>query len=243
MVLCECHIMYPNPTHLPIPSYLPSTLTSTPVTKKKKPLLGAVVSVCPTVYPFIHTFACKCLWVWYKAPMASVTLLIQNLTGTPLRYGYPVVALFHRALVVLDLWNRPLHGLIGGVDDGVRQQKALNLRCIRDGQLSCFQVLWAGSSPPKPGPALPRCPGELQGLLSSRVLQLVRDMANFATHNPVYHRGRGRESLSHQRHCPADTTLGSSSPLSPTSRDSSTLRQGEGPVLLLSLSQRQLPLA
>ena len=30
LILCRVHIMYPNPTHLPFPSYLPSTLETSP---------------------------------------------------------------------------------------------------------------------------------------------------------------------------------------------------------------------
>jgi hypothetical protein len=36
MIHCEYYIMHPSPTHLPVPSYLPSTFATTHKTKQNK---------------------------------------------------------------------------------------------------------------------------------------------------------------------------------------------------------------
>ena len=79
------------------------------------------------VYPFVHTSLLANvryneLLVWFKVSSFWI------LTGTHL--SYPVVALGHGDLVVLDLWDWSLHTLqqfINGVDVGMGQFKALDL--------------------------------------------------------------------------------------------------------------------
>jgi hypothetical protein len=71
LFLCEFHIMYPNPTH---PPSCPAPTLAIPPSKRKKILLWKLqhVTVCPTVYPFVHTsllanFYCSESLVWLKA--------------------------------------------------------------------------------------------------------------------------------------------------------------------------------
>lgn len=59
--------MYPNPTHLLVPWYLPSVFATSPPTGKKN--MEAVV--CHTVYPFVHPFLpanvhCIESLVWFR---------------------------------------------------------------------------------------------------------------------------------------------------------------------------------
>lgn len=53
----EFYSIHPNPTHLFLPSYLSSMLTTFLLTEGKTNLLVEAV-VCPTVHPLVH-ISCK----------------------------------------------------------------------------------------------------------------------------------------------------------------------------------------
>lgn len=67
-ILCECHILHPNPTHLPAPlkhtlhpcSLLPTEKNSLIVEAVVCHSMSHSVSFCP------HFFACKWSLAWYK---------------------------------------------------------------------------------------------------------------------------------------------------------------------------------
>jgi hypothetical protein len=90
---CEFYIMCPNPAHLPLPSYLPSTLATVPKTEEKENLLVKAV-VCHSVshrIPFSsYFFVCKCSLQWLIGLVKGLQLLLLyqywKLSGTPLRY-------------------------------------------------------------------------------------------------------------------------------------------------------------
>jgi len=56
LIICGFRIMHPNPTHLPLPLYLPSALGTFPLRE----------AIRPTAYPFVHTslraFIAVSLW-------------------------------------------------------------------------------------------------------------------------------------------------------------------------------------
>lgn len=93
LVLCEFHSMHPNPTHLPLYSYLLSTFASSPKAEKKHLTVEAVMyhSVSHRSHPFIHTLLanvhCNDCLVWYGYsgfcdsvnPGASLGLLLDIL--------------------------------------------------------------------------------------------------------------------------------------------------------------------
>jgi hypothetical protein len=84
--------MYPNPTHLPISSYLSSTLVSSPPKRNKKktktknkisPGTTVCVTVCYTVYSLVYTsllanIHCSESLVWFKASSFYYTLNIRS---------------------------------------------------------------------------------------------------------------------------------------------------------------------
>jgi hypothetical protein len=110
LVLCEFHIMYPNPTHFSLISYATSTPCSHPTcppSREKSFIMESVVCQCPTVHPFVHTSLLPnvyCDEVLAHCNWALQLLLTEqywNLNGTALIY--PVVVLCYRYPAVLDL--------------------------------------------------------------------------------------------------------------------------------------------
>jgi hypothetical protein len=84
LILCELSIIYPNTTHLPIPSYLPSTLYP-PTSKRKENLphgshivlyfVSHSIPFCPNNL----TYKCSLQWVWSGLrSLTSATLAILN---------------------------------------------------------------------------------------------------------------------------------------------------------------------
>jgi hypothetical protein len=145
LVLCEFHIMNPNPTHLPILPFLctlcPCKLPPPQKKENRKKFLkelkrnkhrgSSSVSQCVPRYTLLSThlylqiFVTMNLWsgFWLLPPYQY-----QILTGTPLRC--PVFALGHRDPTALSLQDQPLHELqefIDGVLVEVGQLKALDL--------------------------------------------------------------------------------------------------------------------
>jgi hypothetical protein len=63
LILCELHIMYPNPTHLLTPPYLPFALETKENNSNNKQIsprkLGRV-TLCPQLTLLPHIFTCKC---------------------------------------------------------------------------------------------------------------------------------------------------------------------------------------
>jgi hypothetical protein len=87
LVLCECHIMHPDHTHLPLSSYLYSTLATSPYQQRGEISLWKLqcVLVCLTVHSFLQTSLltnvhCNKLLVWYEASDFCYTIN----TGTSL---------------------------------------------------------------------------------------------------------------------------------------------------------------
>jgi hypothetical protein len=100
LILYEFHIMYPNPTHFSLPSFLPSILATSPTRDKEKQYM------CTTVYPSIYTSLlanvhCNESLVKFKASDFCYFIITRSLIGTPLRC--PVVAPCIGDPVVLDL--------------------------------------------------------------------------------------------------------------------------------------------
>ena len=111
-VLCEFHIMHPNPTPFPIPLYPPSTL-ATYVPIEKYHCGSCSVSQCiPQYTPFCsYIFTCKCSLQWATGLIWGFWFLLHYqywiLTRTTLEGT--VVALCHGGLVALDLQDWPFH--------------------------------------------------------------------------------------------------------------------------------------
>ena len=95
LIFCKFHIMHPSPTHLPIPSYLPSTFVEV--------IISDNVYHSIPFYPYF--FTCKCSLQWVTGLVWGLWLLLHYqyliLIGTPL--GYPVVVLCHGDSAALDL--------------------------------------------------------------------------------------------------------------------------------------------
>jgi hypothetical protein len=137
------------------------------------------IAFCP------HFFACKCSLQWLGLIWGLWLLLLHqywNFIGTPLRY--PVVALCRGDPAALDLQHWPflvLQQFISGVNVRVDQFKDLGLRSTWAGQLTDFPAIYIlGAGSPailKLEPALPCCPGEVQGLFTW-VLQQVKGRAS-----------------------------------------------------------------
>ena len=111
LILCKFHIMYPNPTHLPIPPYMPSALQPMPQTKHLHLQMSVAMSPWSVSRPrgICHTFN----------SVSSLGLLLDiMLLPCAMR------------LCSLDLHDLPLlefQQFIDGVDVGVGQLKALDL--------------------------------------------------------------------------------------------------------------------
>lgn len=131
LVVCEFHITHPNPTHLPVPLYLPSALATSQQNKQTKIVVEA--AICHSVShsePFVHTDLLanahfKELLVWFK-----VGFYYNINTGSP--PGLLLDILLPWVKEVLPLWvcrTGPfmLQQLTDRVDVGVGPLKALDL--------------------------------------------------------------------------------------------------------------------
>ena len=99
LILCEFHIMHPNPTHLSVPLDLLSALeTSSPPNKSKSNKIktkqniksshhgSCSVSVCPSVYTFVFilqnkiyfVFICKSSLQWVIRLVPDLCLLLYH---------------------------------------------------------------------------------------------------------------------------------------------------------------------
>ena len=116
LIISEFHIIYPNPTHLPIPPYLPSALQTSPqkktknkntkLIKEQKTHLAAEAAVCRCVshsVPFCPALLDKCSHreslVWFQASGFCYT------TNTGSSQGLlSDTLLFPCVLEILQLW-------------------------------------------------------------------------------------------------------------------------------------------
>ena len=70
LILCEFHIMHPNPTHLSVPSHPLSALATSPYEKQEQTYKQENPSHHGSFCP--HSCTCKCSWqcellIWFKA--------------------------------------------------------------------------------------------------------------------------------------------------------------------------------
>jgi hypothetical protein len=121
--------MYSNPTHLPIPSYLPSNLATFSPKEKKSCCVSCTVR--PTVHPFVHTALLTHVHAMSLVLFEALGFCYTINAGSSL--GLLLLPCVMEGLchpVTLDLQDWPLHTLqqfIDGVDVGVGQLKALDL--------------------------------------------------------------------------------------------------------------------
>lgn len=126
--------MHLNSSHLPVPSYLPCTLATSPhkrkTNKTKSLALKAVVCLhvshsTPCVHiPLLANVQCNESLIWFKASGFCYTINTEFLSGLL------SVTLCHGDPVALDLQDQPLYTLqwmIDGVAVGVGRLKALDL--------------------------------------------------------------------------------------------------------------------
>jgi len=133
LILCEFHIMYPNPTHLPCPLLSALHPCNLPLKENKNKTIWPRKLQCVPQYAlspkqlYLQMFTTKSHWSGTK-PLASATPSILDSQGTPRRY--PVVALCYGDPAALDLQDQPLRvlqQLTDEVDVRVDPLRALNL--------------------------------------------------------------------------------------------------------------------
>ena len=103
-MVCDSHLMHTHPTHLPVPSYPPSTIATSPIKEKKKDLLEGLpwklqgITACHSAPSCPDCFTCKC-------SLQRVTGLLQGL-WFPLQYHQDssVTLWLPYVMEILHLW-------------------------------------------------------------------------------------------------------------------------------------------
>jgi hypothetical protein len=139
LICCGFHIMYPNPIHLPIPSYLPSALTTSPRkendsnnNQKENKNLTVETAVCHSVShstPFLSPWKPRCVTVCHIAHLFchrgnhGVSQCITQYTLSPRQ-------LFLQMFIAMNHWSgsRPLVSWISCCCPRHRDPAALDLQ-------------------------------------------------------------------------------------------------------------------